>query len=197
MSDEPFQHGVEYLRPRAVENRRVHVSDTSERRAKNDEIERLTRERDTAREALRISEQRVREHWPERERLRALLRDAKQSVLKAADADCMCVDGPQRCKYCLPHRALAERIDVALSGASHAPETNRDAEDAAKWRAFRNCARLRVVGSAGFTKDAPYRFLTLEMWTQYPGATTTPETAKLVEEFVSVSRSLAEKAKSE
>lgn len=34
------------------------------------EIQRLRSERDSAREALRISEQRVREHWPERDRLR-------------------------------------------------------------------------------------------------------------------------------
>lgn len=40
-------------------------------------IERLERERDTAREALRISELRVREHWPERDRLRAALEQSR------------------------------------------------------------------------------------------------------------------------
>jgi len=44
----------------------------------------------------------------------ALLSDARESVKKAADADCVCGDWPQRCKYCAPHRALLDRIDAAL-----------------------------------------------------------------------------------
>lgn len=47
--------------------------------------------------------------------LRDLLEETRKSVAKAADADCVCVDGPQRCKYCAPHRALLDRIDEALS----------------------------------------------------------------------------------
>lgn len=49
------------------------------------------------------------------ERLRDLFKETRQSVAKAADADCVCVDGPQRCKYCAPHRALLDRIDEVLS----------------------------------------------------------------------------------
>jgi hypothetical protein len=52
---------------------------------------------------------------------RGLLRDVRASVGKAADADCVCVDGPQQCKYCAPHRALLERIDAALKDLPHEP----------------------------------------------------------------------------
>lgn len=45
----------------------------------------------------------------------SLLRDARQSIRLAADANCVCVDGGQQCKYCKPHRALLERIDEALA----------------------------------------------------------------------------------
>lgn len=45
----------------------------------------------------------------------SLLREARASVARDADADCVCADGPQRCKYCRPIRALLERIDLALS----------------------------------------------------------------------------------
>lgn len=56
------------------------------------------------------------------DRLRTLLDQARGSIEKAADTDCVCVDGPQRCKYCHPHRALLEQIDAALSTVAKAEE---------------------------------------------------------------------------
>lgn len=42
-----------------------------------------------------------------------------------------------------------------------------DAEDAAKWRALRNCARITALGSAGLgaPRDDHYAHLTLNFWT--------------------------------
>lgn len=69
-----------------------------------------------------------------------------------------------------------------------ADETNgNDVEDAAKWRAFRNCARIRVLGSAGFTSVESYRFITLEAWTQHDARSSTDAIAML-EEFVACAR---------
>jgi hypothetical protein len=47
------------------------------------------------------------------------------------------------------------------------PETNCDAEDAEKWRALRNCARITGIGSAGLGREtaADYAHVTLNFWT--------------------------------
>lgn len=44
-----------------------------------------------------------------------------------------------------------------------------EAVDAARWRALVGCARIRVLGSAGLTKDQPnnYAHLGLELWTHH------------------------------
>jgi hypothetical protein len=49
------------------------------------------------------------------------------------------------------------------------PETSRDAEDAAKWRALRNCDRITAMGSAGMDSPDPYAHVTLNFWTGYSG----------------------------
>lgn len=54
--------------------------------------------------------------------IRHLLEDARTSVAFAADAECVCGDGPQRCKYCAPHRAVLDRIDEVLGGADEPTE---------------------------------------------------------------------------
>lgn len=61
---------------------------------------------------------------------------------------------------------------------------------AARWDALINCARIRVLGSAGLISDTdPYgkphgnsAHLGLELWTQYPEGTS-PENTKLLEKF--------------
>ena len=49
------------------------------------------------------------------------------------------------------------------------------AEAGVKWLALRNCARIRVLGSAGLSgasAPSPYAFLTLELWTQHEARST-------------------------
>lgn len=43
--------------------------------------------------------------------------------------------------------------------------------DAKRWRAFLNCARIRVLGTAGIREPMPdnYAHIGLEVWTTYQG----------------------------
>lgn len=63
--------------------------------------------------------------------------------------------------------------------APQASEAVRDAEDAARWRAFIGCARIRPLGSAGLEQPDPnnYAHMGLEIWTVY-GRDYSPELLK-------------------
>lgn len=76
-------------------------------------------------------------------------------------------------------------------------QPSADAEDAAMWRALVGCGRIRIVGSAGLHSENPnkYAFLTLELWTTYPGATTSPVAIETLEKFVSIAREAAESSR--
>lgn len=65
--------------------------------------------------------------------LRQLLADARLSVERDAESNCVCQTGEPQCKYCRPARALLERIDEALAG-SQVETSSGDADDAARWR---------------------------------------------------------------
>lgn len=45
--------------------------------------------------------------------------------------------------------------------------------DARRWNALLNCARIRVIGSAGFNSEMPpdYRHMGIEIWTEHPAKT--------------------------
>lgn len=57
-----------------------------------------------------------------------------------------------------------------LAAAPTAPASAQDdAKDAARWRAFVGCARIRPLGSAGLEQPEPnhYAHMGLEIWTRY------------------------------
>lgn len=66
--------------------------------------------------------------------------------------------------YVMVHRSMIGTLRDALASPA---ETGRDAEDAAKWRALRNCARITAMGSAGLEREtaADYAHVTLNFWT--------------------------------
>lgn len=66
------------------------------------------------------------------------------------------------------HERSAFMAGVRFALARSAPETSGDAEDAAKWRALRNCARMTAMGSAGLGPEKAaddYAHVTLNFWT--------------------------------
>jgi hypothetical protein len=80
--------------------------------------------------------------------------------------------------------ALLELFYQALPG--HTPsetKDNPDARDARRWRALLNCARIRVLGHAGFQRDqGDYRHIGMEVWTQH-SVVTTGSAKQLLTEF--------------
>lgn len=67
-------------------------------------------------------------------------------------------------------------------------ETEDDAEDAAKWRALRNCDRITAMGSAGMDSPDPYAHLTLNFWTGYSGTAGPGWAREWLDKFVAKAR---------
>lgn len=65
----------------------------------------------------------------------------------------------------------------------------QDRIDAAKWRALRNCGRIRMLGCAGISKQTPdnYAFITLELWTTHD-APSDPSTLEYFDKFVEIAQ---------
>jgi isochorismate hydrolase len=63
-------------------------------------------------------------------------------------------------------------------------------EDAERWRALINCARIRIVGSAGIVVKNPdgYAHLAIEIWTKHL-AKSEPDAVKILTEFADMARS--------
>lgn len=62
-------------------------------------------------------------------------------------------------------------------------ENERLAKDAERWQAFISCARIRIIGSAGFNGPDDYRHFGAEFWTCYPDAKPTEEIKRILIEF--------------
>jgi hypothetical protein len=71
-----------------------------------------------------------------------------------------------------------------------------DADDAAKWRALRNCPRITAMGSAGLIKENPnnYAHLTLNFWTVHE-APAEPLATQWLDQFVQIAQRAAQQAK--
>lgn len=75
----------------------------------------------------------------------------------------------------------------------------QDRIDAERWRSLTQHAVIRSIGSAGFNRPPEnpagnYRFLTLELWSQYPNVTTEPRIIEMLTEFVNAAASAAKTA---
>lgn len=57
--------------------------------------------------------------------LRTLLGEARLSVERDAESNCVCEAGRPQCKYCKPIRGLLERIDIALAAQDETPTPAR------------------------------------------------------------------------
>jgi len=97
-----------------------------------------------------------------------------------------------------PH--LLRVREVIASVEATPSETTTDAEDAAKWRALRNCARITSNGSAGLhvpeALARPDAHVTLNFWTHNERETETYP-REWLDQFVSKVQRLAEKTSTE
>lgn len=81
--------------------------------------------------------------------------------------------------------AQSDEIERQLTGEK--ASFDNDAEDAAKWRALRNCARITAMGSAGLVKPQPHNYahLTLNFWTVHD-APSEPYALEWLDKFVDI-----------
>lgn len=77
----------------------------------------------------------------------------------------------------------------AFRGVAMSSQETDNVEDAAKWRALRNCARISHMGSAGIVDPQPgnYAHLTLNFWTVHD-APSDPLTLEWFDKFVEIAQ---------
>lgn len=79
---------------------------------------------------------------------------------------------------------------IRYEDARAAQPPSPDAEDAARWRALYNCARITAIGSAGLEKQNPegYGHVTLNFWTHASGRETETYPREWLLKFVELAR---------